>query len=134
MILDHAALIVSDLAVSLNFYEKFLDLKIKREFELSEKEAHALFNIASPARAIQLTMDKGMIELFDFKKGIAQTDGPSDPPSNGLFHLAFQISEPVEEFINRARREDIPVFSITRGTHEIYFIRDPDGILIEVKE
>ena len=134
MKLDHAALISSDIAASLNFYEKFLGLEIKREFELSEKEARALFNIASPARAIQLTMDKGMIELFDFKKGIDRIGGFSAPPSNGLFHLAFQISEPVEEFIARARRENIPVFSITRGTHEIYFIRDPDGVLIEVKE
>jgi len=134
MKLDHVALIVSNLETSLNFYVEFLGLKVKREFELNEAESRALFNVSSPARAIQLIMDEGMLELFDFKRGIDRVDWFSSPPKNGLFHFAIQIKLPVDEFIDRAGQGGIPVLSIARGGRYVYFIKDPDGVLIEVKE
>ena len=134
MKLDHVALIVSNMENSLNFYVEFLGLKFKRAFELNEAESLALFNVASPARAIQLIMDEGMLELFDFKRGIDRVDWFSSPPKNGLFHFAIHVEHPLTEFINLAEQEGIPVLSIARGERYIYFIRDPDGVLIEVKE
>jgi len=101
---------------------------------LNEAESRALLNVASTARAIQLIMEEGMLELFDFKRGIDRVDWFSSPPKNGLFHFAIQIKQPVNEFIDRAGQEGIPVLSITRGGRYVYFIQDPDGVLIEVKE
>jgi len=61
MNLDHIALIVSDMGVSLDFYTRFLGLTVKRDFNLSETESLNLFNIAAPAHAVQLQMETGMI-------------------------------------------------------------------------
>lgn len=134
MKLDHVALIVSNMEASLDFYIKFLGLKVKREFNLIEKESLALFNVTSPARAVQLTMEEGLIELFDFKGGIDLVDRFSSPPANGLFHFALHVNQPINEFIGRAEKEGIPVFSIARVERHVYFIRDPDGALIEVMQ
>ncbi|RTZ90611.1 MAG: hypothetical protein DSY91_06145 [Deltaproteobacteria bacterium] len=133
MNLDHIALIVSDMETSRDFYVRFLGLSVKREFELSEEESQTLFQVASPAKAVQLLMEGGMVELFEFRKGIDLKTGPS-PLTNGLFHYAIQLGRPIETFIAQAREENIPVFSIVRGGKTIYFIQDPDGVFIEVKE
>ncbi len=132
MKLDHVALIVSDLETSIDFYTRFLSLEIKREFELSEEESQSLFQVTSPARAVQLLMQDGMLELFEFKRGI-EINIPT-PLTNGLFHYALQIGRPIEAFITEARERDIPIYSIVRGGKTIYFIQDPDGVFIEVKE
>ncbi|MBW1659940.1 MAG: VOC family protein [Deltaproteobacteria bacterium] len=132
MKLDHVALIVSDLETSIDFYTRFLSLEIKREFELSEEESQSLFQVTSPARAVQLLMQDGMLELFEFKRGI-EINIPT-PLTNGLFHYALQIGRPIEAFITKARERDIPIYSIVRGGKTIYFIQDPDGVFIEVKE
>jgi len=133
MNLDHVALIVSDMETSLDFYTQFLGLEFKKEFELSEEESRNLFRVVSPARAVQLLMKKGMLELFEFKRGIDRKELPS-PLTNGLFHYALQIGRPIEAFIDQARKRDIPVYSIVRGGKTIYFIQDPDSVFIEVKE
>ena len=133
MKLDHIALIVSDMETSRDFYIRFLGLTVKREFELSEEESQNLFQVASPAKAVQLLMEGGMVELFEFKKGI-ELKPSSSPLTNGLFHYALQLGRPIEAFISQARNEGIPVYSIVRGGKTIYFIQDPDGAFIEVKE
>ncbi len=133
MKLDHVALIVSDMDTALDFYTVFMGLEIKREFELSEEEARNLFNVASPAKAVQLCMNEGMLELFEFKRGI-EAKGLSSPLANGLFHYALRLGRPIEDFIAQARKRNVPVYSIQRGGKTILFIQDPDGIFIEVKE
>ena len=133
MKLDHVALIVSDMETSLDFYTQFLGLEIKKEFDLSEEESRKLFQVNSPARGIQLLMKEGMLELFEFKRGVETKRFPT-PMTNGLFHYALQIGRPIEAFIAQAREEGIPVYSIVRGDKTIYFIQDPDGVFIEVKE
>ena len=133
MKLDHIALIVSDMETSLDFYTRVLGLEVKREFKLSEEESHDLFQLSSPARAVQLLMKEGMLELFEFKRGIETKRFPT-PMTNGLFHYALQIGRPIEAFVAQAREEGIPVYSIVRGNKTIYFIQDPDGVFIEVKE
>ncbi len=132
MKLDHVALIVSDMETSLDFYTRFLGLEIKREFELSEEESENLFDVASPARAVQLLMDTGMLELFEFRRGV-ETRPAGSPLVNGLFHYALRVGQPIEAFIERARKVHVPVYSIVRGGKTIYFIQDPDGVFIEVK-
>ncbi len=133
MKLDHIALVVSNMKTSLDFYTRFLGLTIKREFELSEEESQHLFQVSSPARAVQLSMDSGVLELFEFKRG-TEIKNLSSPVTNGLFHYALQIGQPIKAFIARAREERIPVYSIVRGGKSIYFIQDPDGVLVEVRE
>jgi catechol 2,3-dioxygenase-like lactoylglutathione lyase family enzyme len=134
MKLDHVALNVSDMETSLDFYTNFLGLKIKREFELSETESRDLFNVASQAHAVQLLMEEGMLELFEFKRGTETAKQFTSPLMNGLFHYALQIGKPIDAFIKRAKEREVPVFSIVRGGKTIYFIQDPDGVFIEVKE
>ena len=134
MKLDHVAIIVSNLETSVNFYVEFLGLKIKRKFALTETESRALFNISAPAQAIQLVMEEGMIELFDFEGDTSHADRLSSPPANGLFHFALHVNQPIDEFVDRARQKGIPVFSLARGRHCVYFIQDPDGVLIETMQ
>ena len=133
MNLDHIALIVSDMEASLDFYTRFLGLSVKREFELSEEESHALFNIPAPAHAVQLLMESGMVELFEFRRDIPPKNGSLSLPMSGLFHYALRVGRPIEEFIARAREENVPVSFIERGGKRTYFIQDPDGVYIEVK-
>lgn len=120
---------VSDLDASIDFYVRFLGLRVKREFSLSAEESAALFQMAVPARAVQLLFDEGMLELFAFETEAL----PERGLPGGLFHFAMQIDQSLDDFMAAARRRGIPVSTIERNGKTICFIQDPDGVFIEVK-
>ena len=119
----HIMVRVSDIDKSLKFYQEVLGLKHNRTKEL--KDATLYF----------LTDEKGCCEIeltYNHKL-------PEGGYSHGDYfgHLAFETSN-IESFSEKIKSLDIeydrPPFLVTPTGPKIAFIKDPDGISIEIIE
>lgn len=128
--LDHVAVSVSDLDISVTFYTKILGFTCERIIDLPHGNGR-----------IALLRNSGLtIEMFQFNDAVPIPDAgmslADDLKTAGVRHIALRvknIQDTVDylekqgvEFINR------PVTG-SRGFQR-FFVRDPDGIPLELTE
>ncbi len=126
--LIHTSIRTSDIDQSIDFYTRFLGLKLLRRREIPQNNAEIAF--------LQDPEGKGSrLELTYYRNQKKFIQAEYD---DRLFdHLAFQIKN-MEETVSMMRREKVTItdepyrLSPTGGL--IAFIEDPDGILIELIE
>lgn len=120
----HIAIIVSDYAVSRDFYVNKLGFAVIRENYRSDKRDWKLDLRVN---------DETELEIF----------APENPPKRlsypeacGLRHLAFHI-ENIEETVAALEAKGIPCEPIRRDTfngRKMTFFADPDGLPLELHE
>jgi lactoylglutathione lyase len=122
MKIDHASITVKDMNESLNFYCKTLGLKLSSRREIPENKAEIAFVSSSDG-------DNIGIELTYWKEKKDWTDGDQ------LDHIAFIVDDTrksVEEF----RRKGVEIakepYSLSGSKSVIAFIKDPNGIWLEL--
>lgn len=130
MKLAHIALSVSNLTASIAFYRKHFGLK------LAEKYTHR-----DTGLTIAILKRKGMaLELFEFKKHKAlpgyRKGLDSDLHTIGTKHFSLEVEDigGLYKKFKKARvgcATELRVFD--NGLH-YFFIKDPDGILIELMQ
>lgn len=122
---DHIAIICSDYQKSKDFYVSILGLKIIREIERPERKSWKC----------DLDVNgRYQIELFSF---------PNPPPRStkpevcGLRHLAFEVNN-LDEAIAELKSKGISTEEIrrdiSRNGKRFVFLKDPDGLPIELCE
>ncbi len=122
--IHHAAIIVSDYAVSRDFYVNKLGFAVLRENQRPEKKDWKL--------DLRLN-DETELEIF----------APENPPKRvtrpeacGLRHLAFHV-ESVEATVRELERLGIPCEPIRTDSFtgkKMTFFSDPDGLPLELHE
>lgn len=126
----HTAISVKNLARSVAFYGKFFGLKC------SEKYTHKKIGLTIAV----LRKENVALEFFEFKKCIAlpgyRKTLDSDLKTIGVKHFSFGVVDIKGVFkrFKKARvkfETDLSVFD--NGKH-YFFIKDPDGILVEIME
>ncbi|MEM3852648.1 MAG: VOC family protein [Methanomassiliicoccales archaeon] len=121
MKLLHTSITVKDMDDSIRFYTEHLGMRLSRRREIPENRAEIAFlEMEGTDHAIELTWWKD-------KKDYAEGDQ--------LDHIAFSV-ENLDEFIEKERRKgtDIAKEPYMLGNSRIAFIRDPNGIWIELIE
>lgn len=127
--LQHIGITCQNIKVSSKFYRELFGLKKLWEKTVPASEMKAIFNISSPAQIIALKTDNGMLELFNFTKRKRERSGRGN-----ITHFAITVAEK-EGFIKKAKRKGVEVTLIDRENgHRTYFIKDPDGILVEIRD
>ncbi len=125
----HVALSVSDLALSLSFYQA-----LGFESVLSwQAEDDSL-------RIVHLKLGEAMLELFCYAKPQEAPDTSkalvSDLPRIGVKHFGLQVGD-IQQAVKQL--DALGVLGDAQITHgrtgiDYLFIRDPDGILLEIVE
>ncbi len=123
----HASIRTSNMERSIDFYSKFLGLRVKSRREIKQTNAEIAF--------LQDSKSEGCTLELTFYRSQEKFDQP--PYENRLFdHLGFIISN-MEETISCMKNAGVTVtdepFKLNENT-TIAFIEDPDGTLIELIE
>lgn len=136
----HVGITVSNLENSIAFYCKYLGLKLLKISYLGPEVIHAfaqLYQLEKTAlckTAILQIPDGGALELFSFTPELP----PEYVPWNrvGLTHIAFltEFVLPIYEFMKKDSVELCDVLAARPDGGLRFFIRDPDGNLIEIME
>ena len=122
--IHHIAIIVSDYAVSKDFYVNKLGFGIVRENYRSDKQDWKLdLSVSSDTE----------LEIFAPK---SPPKRPSHPEACGLRHLAFHV-EDIERTVRELEDMGVPCEPIREDTFtkkRMTFFFDPDGLPLEIHE
>lgn len=130
--LQHVGLVCSDLEKSVKFYTENFGLPKIREAELPASEMKILFGVPLRAKVISLKAEGQIIELFNFYDRPAPSLNPAG--NLGISHFALLVG-PRKEFAEKLKAKGVELIYLDRGGGQaVYFARDPDGILIELRE
>ena len=118
----HTCLNVMDLDRSVAFYRDRLGLKLRRRFEVKENNAEIAFMEDPEGNAIELTHWRDKKQLVE---------------GDNFDHVAFGAKD-MKSTIERLRAQGTTIamepFSLEGGSHQIAFIKDPDGNWLELIE
>lgn len=121
--IHHVAIIVSNYAVSRDFYVNLLGFQILRENYRPSRGDYKL----------DLALDGCELEIFS---GTGNPPRPNYPEACGLRHLAFQVEDmdaAVRE-LNQKGIETEPVRIDEYTGKKMTFFKDPDGLPLELHE
>ena len=126
----HIALSVSDLGKSIAFYGRLFGFKCSDVFD----DKTSTFKIAL------LKKDQVTLELFQFQQYNPlpeyRKDLDNDLKTLGVKHFAFEVDaiEKIHRQLKNSRVEVVSGINVFHGGLRYFFIKDSDGILIELIE
>ncbi|MFC1559691.1 VOC family protein, partial [Candidatus Margulisiibacteriota bacterium] len=117
---------------SRKFYAEVFGMEVTGDRELSEELMMKLFGAGSRARLVKLKIGDIIVELFKF---IDMKDQKTDIPYNiGISHFALFVGDR-KEFIEKLKKLGMETIVADRGDGNlVYFTKDPDGVLIELRD
>jgi len=124
MKLNHVALVASSQDNADRFYEGILKLKKVKASYLTKDLAVQIFGIELECPFVQYGNDQIMFEIFI-------TDSIR-LPSAPVHHVCIEVADR-EAFIAACRSTGAEVRLIPRGDWRLFFVRDLDGNLFEIK-
>lgn len=120
---SHVSITVKDMEDSIKFYREVIGFELVSRREIPENKAEIAF--------LSDKVNKVRIELTYWKDKKDWTSGDE------LDHLAFTVPN-MEEAMKKFRREGVEIarepYSLKGSTSKIAFIKDPNGIWIELIE
>ncbi len=127
---DHIGLYTNNAEKLVNFYTKNLAFKKVKEERLGKSIFKKIFGIPVDCHFIRLASDNILLEIFEPTKGRASKKMKN---SIGLNHWGYCVGNK-KRFVQLLRRRRVKVIEIIRNGHEVYFVTDPDGNRIEIRD
>jgi len=121
---DHIGILTNNSNTLIEFYTNILGFEKEKSDELQESIAKQVFGIPSACKFIKLKKGTVKIEIFEsvsFKSN-----------KTGLHHWGYCVGD-VERFAYILKSKKINLIEIERNKHKVYFVKDPDGNLIELR-
>ena len=125
MKVHHIAISVKNLEKSAAFYKS----------NFGFEEMNRFTKTGWDGSAVVLKLDDLQLEIFSFKSYIEKIDGLSDLKVIGLKHIGIHVANVNEKYMELKNKQidiDEPVKGVTVAW--FCFLRDPDGIPIEIIE
>lgn len=123
MKVHHVGVWASDASAVSEFYEGVMGFEKEREYEVPVELMSAIFGIDRSCKVRVYAGDTARVEVFD----VRGTD------LSGINHFSLSVGDRVE-FFGRAKLEGADCLEVMKGDHPVYFIRDPSGLLVEIKD
>lgn len=127
---DHIGILTNNAHALQFFYTEKLNFTYEREEILNGSVFEHIFGVSMDCRFIRLTTGEFMIELFEPLDAKAR---PRTAEVAGLNHFGYCVKNR-EDFVNQLRTKDVNVIEVKRNGHIVYFVCDPDGNRIEIRE
>jgi catechol 2,3-dioxygenase-like lactoylglutathione lyase family enzyme len=127
---DHIGIYTNQAARLVDFYTSKLAFKRAKEETLDKTLFKQIFGVATDCRFIKLISDSVILEIFE---PITDRAHSALRNSIGINHWGYCV-EDREEFVQRLKNQKVTVIEIKRNDHRAYFVADPDGNRIEIRE
>jgi len=125
MKVHHIAITAKDYEISANFYKKHFGFKEVRRFTKPGWDGSAII----------LELGDLQLEIFQFQNPKDKKDDLSDLRVIGLKHIGIQVDS-VKEKYEELKKGGVDIDEPVKGTTCAWFcfLRDPDGVPIELHE
>ena len=134
--IGHVGLTVRDIDRTIDFYSKYLGMRLTEKFEY--EEVRLGHGVAVQAGAfIRCDTTHHELSVFKMRKEILPADAPDAPRFGfGLHHIAFELSSPddLKGLYVRMRDDGVEIVNCRKGgpgNQPRFYARDPDGNLLE---
>jgi catechol 2,3-dioxygenase-like lactoylglutathione lyase family enzyme len=127
---DHIGLFTLDADSSQRFYTDKLGFKVKDDSMLDHTVIKAIFGLETDCRFVKLQKDGFVVELFEPLSAGAREKIKNIPRLN---HWGYCVHDRTA-FAEEQRTNGLPVTEIKRNDHKVYFLTDPDGNKIEIRD
>ncbi len=123
---DHIGILTGDADRLEEFYITKLGFQKEKDVVLSGPITETLFGVDAEVRFIRLFRGDFKLEIFQPTSEIKSGSGA------GFHHFGLVVGDK-DEFLVMMAERDVPVIRIDRDGNPVYFIKDPDGNLIEIR-
>ncbi len=127
---DHIGLFTANAQKMMEFYIRALGFEFGSETNLPGSIVADIFGFAADCRFIKLYKDGFMIEIFEPLSPRLQRQLASRV---GINHWGYCVAER-DIVLETLRKENVPIIEIIRNGRIVYFLVDPDGNRIELRE
>jgi catechol 2,3-dioxygenase-like lactoylglutathione lyase family enzyme len=127
----HIGMWVQDLSRSGRFYSRVMGFEKQYDYRAQADIMEQIFGHHADCRVEVYQRDEVRLELFQPEVAMTSPTGTQILPA--INHFSLKVSDK-ETFCRQAREKGASIVEVDRGGRMIYFIRDPNGILIEIKD
>lgn len=127
---DHIGILTNNARGLLNFYTKKMDFIHEKEEILSGSVFKKIFGFTMDCRFIRLSAGDFMLELFEPANGTACM---RTAEMTGLNHFGYCVKNR-RDYVNQLRKKNVDIIEVRRNSHTVYFVSDPDGNRIEIRD
>jgi len=126
---DHIGVFTNNPGGLIKFYTDKLGFTKEKEDALSKSTMEAIFNFPYDCNLVRLGLGNVKIEIF------APVSVMENKIDNifGYNHWGFVVPER-EKFLQELKNRKVEIIEIKRDGRPVYFIKDPDGNRIEIRE
>jgi catechol 2,3-dioxygenase-like lactoylglutathione lyase family enzyme len=127
---DHIGLVTGNTEKMIRFYVERLGFELEKDEILPSSIAQELFGIASDFRFVRMVLDDVKVELFECD----ETEERREEALREGYHHWGLITSDREDYYQRLKRVGVDVIELERDDgSKVYFARDPDGNLVEIR-
>jgi len=127
---DHIGILTNNSKRLIDFYTKKMGFAKNKENRLPKSIIKTIFDIPYDCKFIKLVSGDMMIEIFEPLSAHVH-----ERMNNivGMNHWGYCV-EDREKFVQELNRREVDITRIKRNEHIIYFVTDPDGNRIEIRD
>lgn len=129
LVCQHVGLNVRDLKMVSRFYIHLLGFEKMRDYEVDAKIMADIFGVPLACQVRYLERNGFGIEFFFYKNGNLR---PLEFASTGYHHWTLLVEDKYA-FCEELKEKGVPVTQIAKSYGHTFFIKDPEGNLIEIK-
>ena len=127
---DHIGFFTKDVETMTEFYTRVLGFEVGKESVLSRPLTQKIFGLDDECRFVKLHRNDFVIEMFEPLSARLHERMTSQV---GMNHWGYCVVDR-KTFVEELRRRGIDVIEIERNGHAVYFLIDPDGNRIEIRD
>jgi len=127
---DHIGFFTKNVEAMKQFYTRVLGFELGNESTLSRSLVEKIFGLADECRFVKLHRHGFMIEMFE---PLSERLRERVASQIGMNHWGYCVADR-EIFVQELRRDGIGVIEIDRNGRSVYFLIDPDGNRIEIRD
>lgn len=134
--LGHVGLTVRDIDRTIEFYSRYLGMRLTEKFEYPEEKIGHGVAVAAGA-FIRCDTTHHELSIFRLRKDILPDDAPAAPRYGfGLHHIAFELATPedLKALFRKMTEGGVEIVNSRKGgpgNQPRFYARDPDGNLLE---
>jgi catechol 2,3-dioxygenase-like lactoylglutathione lyase family enzyme len=123
MKVHHIGIWASDIGTAGEFCRNVLGLEKEREYEAPAEIMRAIFGTDKACKIQVYGGNEFRVEIFD----------AGGQARSGINHFSVSVGDK-KEFCAQAKAKGAEVIEVWREDHPVYFLKGPDGVLLEIKD